>query len=140
MKDRICVLILNYGGPRNEDEVYPYLLELFNDPFIFQYPQFLWKRISKRLAKKRTPKLIGIYKEIGRFSPIWEETEKQARALSNALGETPVFVGMRYFPEELKETAKKSLMEVLKKSFCFHSILKNLRRRPPQQLKQQQDI
>jgi ferrochelatase len=107
MESKNCVWLLNYGGPRKEDEVYPYLLELFNDPFIFQYPQFLWKRISKRIAKKRTPKLIEIYKEMGRFSPIWEETEKQANALSKALNLTPVFVGMRYFPEELKATAEK---------------------------------
>jgi protoporphyrin/coproporphyrin ferrochelatase len=101
------VLLLNYGGPRSEEEVYPFLEELFNDPFIFKYPSWVRKMLAKKIAKKRSPKLIAIYEEMGGYSPIWEETDKQASALGKLLGkEYRVFTSMRYFPGDLEKTAR----------------------------------
>lgn len=100
------VLLLNYGGPRAEEEVLPFLEELFNDPAMFRYPGWIRKRVARYAAGRRAPKLSAVYREMGRFSPIWEETEAQASALRESLGENfGVFTGMRYFPEELDATA-----------------------------------
>jgi protoporphyrin/coproporphyrin ferrochelatase len=99
------VLLMNYGGPRSEEEVFPFLEELFNDPFIFNYPGWLRKRLAKFMARRRSGKLISIYKAMERFSPIWEETEAQAKALQRLLGDDcEVFTGMRYFPDDMKKT------------------------------------
>lgn len=108
MAKRVAVWLLNYGGPRCKEEVYPFLLELFNDPFIFPYKKFYFKYVARYIAKKRTPKLIEIYEKMGRFSPIWEETEKQASCIrENMPSNVEIFTGMRYFVKELKETGEK---------------------------------
>lgn len=101
------VLLLNYGGPRDESEVYPFLRELFSDPALFRYPEWIRKRLSKYLARRRMPVTTSIYNEMGRFSPIWDETTSQAEALQSALGENyRVFTGMRYFPGDLQKAAR----------------------------------
>jgi len=101
------VLLLNYGGPRSEEEILPFLEELFSDPFIFKFPGIIRRPFSRFLARRRAPKLASIYGSMGRFSPIWEETARQAEALREALGPAyKVFTGMRYFPSELDRTAE----------------------------------
>lgn len=101
------VLLLNYGGPRSDDEVLPFLEELFSDPAIFRYPSWLRKRVARFAARRRAPKLSSAYREMGRFSPIWDETEAQASALREELGEGfGVFTAMRYFPREMDLTAR----------------------------------
>ena len=104
------VLLLNYGGPRNEAEVFPFLQEIFGDPALFRYPAWIRKRLAHHLAARRTPVTVSIYREIGRYSPIWEETGDQARALQSALGGGyRVFTGMRYFPEDMRNAAREIL-------------------------------
>ncbi len=104
------VLLLNYGGPRNEAEVFPFLQEIFGDPALFRYPAWIRKRLARHLAARRTPVTVSIYGEMGRYSPIWEETGNQARALQSALGDGyRVFTGMRYFPDDMRNAARNIL-------------------------------
>ncbi len=58
------VLLLNYGGPRNEAEVFPFLQEIFGDPALFRYPAWIRKRLARHLAARRTPVTVSIYGEM----------------------------------------------------------------------------
>jgi ferrochelatase len=74
---------MNLGGPRNSDEVYPFLHRLFADPDIIPLP---WqKTIAPWIARRRTPKIIKQYNQIGGGSPIRTWTERQGALLSELL-------------------------------------------------------
>jgi ferrochelatase len=83
------VVLCNFGGPTTAAEVEPFLIRLFEDPFIIRAPlgTFLRGKLARRIAKKRVSKSIEEYKQIG-FSPINKHTEFQARALEKKLRET----------------------------------------------------
>jgi ferrochelatase len=85
---KIAVFLLNLGGPRNLDEVEPYLFELFSDPLLISAPFGPFRPLVARLISHfRAPSSAEKYALIGGRSPLVEETEKQARALSAALGD-----------------------------------------------------
>lgn len=73
------VFLFNFGGPETEADVEPFLLKLFEDPFIIRAPigQFFRNLLARRIARKRAPKAAAEYKEIG-FSPINGFTKDQA--------------------------------------------------------------
>ena len=80
------VVLCNFGGPTKADEVEPFLMRLFEDPFIIRVPlgpKFrTW--LARRISKKRAPKAAEEYEKIG-FSPINRMTEIQARLLETEL-------------------------------------------------------
>jgi ferrochelatase len=83
-----AVFLLNLGGPRNLDEVKPYLYELFSDPLLISAPFGPLRPVIARLISHfRAPSSAEKYALIGGKSPLVEETEKQARALAAALGD-----------------------------------------------------
>jgi ferrochelatase len=74
-----AIVLLNLGGPANQEEVQPFLLRLFADREIIQLP---WQSVlGPFIAKRRTPKVQGLYQTIGGGSPIKMWTEKQAAGL-----------------------------------------------------------
>lgn len=84
---KTAVFLMNLGGPRNLEEVEPYLRDLFNDPLIISAPfgpfrPFMAWLISHFRAKSSGEK----YALIGGRSPLVEGTEAQARALREVLG------------------------------------------------------
>ncbi|HYG67964.1 MAG TPA: ferrochelatase [Anaeromyxobacteraceae bacterium] len=82
-----AVFLMNLGGPRNLEEVEPYLYELFSDPFVITAPLGpLRKLLAKVISKSRAPSSAEKYQLIGGKSPLVEGTEAQARALAAALG------------------------------------------------------
>ncbi|HEY7724303.1 MAG TPA: ferrochelatase [Anaeromyxobacteraceae bacterium] len=82
-----AVFLLNLGGPRNLDEVEPYLYELFSDPLVVDAPLGpLRKVLARIIARRRAPSSREKYRLIGGRSPLVEGTEAQARALAAALG------------------------------------------------------
>jgi ferrochelatase len=76
------IVLCNFGGPTKAEEVEPFLIKLFEDPFIIRAPlPAKWRaRLARRIARKRAPKSTAEYAEIG-FSPINKTTEIQARYL-----------------------------------------------------------
>ncbi len=80
------VFLFNFGGPEKEADVYPFLLKLFEDPFIIRAPigKTMRKFLARRIAKKRAPKAAHEYAKIG-FSPINSFTNDQAAHLEYAL-------------------------------------------------------
>ena len=87
--DRVGVVMMNLGGPMKEEDVEPFLYNLFMDPAIIDIP--LPKRprhwLSSLIASKRSKSVGEDYKLIGGNSPINRLTREQAEALEGRLNE-----------------------------------------------------
>jgi protoporphyrin/coproporphyrin ferrochelatase len=82
-----AVFLMNLGGPRNLDEVEPYLYELFSDPLVITAPLGPFRPLlAKLISRTRAPSSAEKYALIGGKSPLVEGTEAQGRALAGALG------------------------------------------------------
>lgn len=92
-------LIVNFGGPRNLEEISPFLQELLCDRDVIRtrYPQFLHKTLFCWVAKKRAKKIAPDYEKIGGRSPLFFDTEAIAQELASRLGAT-VHTFHRYLP------------------------------------------
>ncbi|EQA46489.1 ferrochelatase [Leptospira broomii serovar Hurstbridge str. 5399] len=90
MKNRL--LLLNLGGPRSAAEIPKFLLDLFEDPFVFDLslPEFLRKWIAKKIAVSRAKTVAETYASMGfgGGSPLVSETENQANELRKLLEES----------------------------------------------------
>ncbi|HSM92235.1 MAG TPA: ferrochelatase [Anaeromyxobacteraceae bacterium] len=106
-----AVFLLNLGGPRNLAEVEPYLYELFSDPLLISAPFGPFRPLIARLISHlRAPSSSEKYGLIGGRSPLVEETEKQARALSAALGDGyTVHLAMRAGHPSTEEGVREAL-------------------------------
>ena len=78
-KPRTGIVMLNLGGPATLDDVGPFLLELFADREIIQLPFQRW--LGPFIARRRTPRVRGLYAAIGGGSPILRYTEAQGRGM-----------------------------------------------------------
>jgi ferrochelatase len=78
-KPKTGIVMLNLGGPATLDDVQPFLLELFADREIIQLPFQRW--LGPFIARRRTPKVRGLYANIGGGSPILRYTEAQGRGM-----------------------------------------------------------
>lgn len=76
---KTAIVMLNLGGPASLDDVEPFLLELFADREIIQLPFQRW--LGPFIARRRTPKVRGLYASIGGGSPILRYTEAQGRGM-----------------------------------------------------------
>lgn len=106
--DTIGYLVVNFGGPRNLQEVEPFLKALLTDQDVVRtgMPQAVHNIFFRRVARKRAVQVVEQYREIGGGSPIYEDTEKVAKALSDRL-HAPVVTFHRYLPLTHAETFKK---------------------------------
>lgn len=99
-------LLVNFGGPRNLEEVPSFLQELLCDPDVIRTP--LPRRLNhwlfSQIAKKRSVKVSEDYELIGGGSPIYFDTENLAKALREKL-QAPIYTFHRY----LKATHTSSL-------------------------------
>lgn len=95
------VILLNMGGPERLEDVRPFLYNIFSDREIIRLgPAFLQKPIAWYIARKRAPKSMDIYRQIGGGSPITKITRQQQDALEKALsgdGDFMVTTAMRYW-------------------------------------------
>ncbi|GLQ04939.1 ferrochelatase [Sneathiella chinensis] len=100
---RKAVVLFNLGGPDNLNAVEPFLFNLFNDPAIIRLPKPVRFLIAKLISKRRAPIAQEIYRKMGGASPLLDETDRQAKALSEQLAtnldgdQYQVFVAMRYW-------------------------------------------
>ena len=98
---RISVLLFNLGGPKNPDDVKPFLYNLFRDKYIIGLPFGIRQGVASMIASRRAPEARKNYAHMGGGSPILRETEAQAQALETYINshtkglETRVFIGMR---------------------------------------------
>src|SRR5829696_358600 len=73
------IVMMNLGGPATLDDVEPFLLEIFADREIIQLPLQRW--LGPFIARRRTPKVRGLYAAVGGGSPILRYTEAQGRGM-----------------------------------------------------------
>jgi ferrochelatase len=112
-----AVILFNLGGPDGLDAVKPFLFNLFYDKNIITIPNTMRFFLAKFISGQRAPIAAEIYKQIGNKSPILEQTEKQARALEDALNKPiaanpslttyKTFIAMRYWHPFSYETVTK---------------------------------
>ncbi|MGL5626073.1 MAG: ferrochelatase [Candidatus Rhabdochlamydia sp.] len=93
-------LIINFGGPRDLEEVEDFLKELLTDREVIRtpFPSFIHRLLFTRIAKKRALKVIPEYAKIGGKSPIYEDTEKMAATLRQYI-QAPILTFHRYLPK-----------------------------------------
>ncbi len=99
VKKKQGLLIVNFGGPRNLKEVAPFLQALLCDQEVLRtpFPKWLHYLIFSRVANKRAKTIAADYQAIGGKSPIYDDTEKVAKALRQILP-YPVCTLHRYLP------------------------------------------
>ncbi|MDX2103104.1 MAG: ferrochelatase [Alphaproteobacteria bacterium] len=97
---RTAVVVFNLGGPDSPDAVQPFLFNLFNDPAIIRAPGPVRWALAHLISRRRAPIAREIYATIGGRSPLLENTQAQAQALTSALtdlGEVKTVIAMRYW-------------------------------------------
>lgn len=102
---RRAVVLMNLGGPDSPRAVRPFLVNLFSDPAIIPLPAILRLPLARLIAWRRTRVARDIYDHMGGGSPLLANTQAQAAALEQVLGdEYRCFVAMRYWHPSTKET------------------------------------
>ncbi|MEO0853566.1 MAG: ferrochelatase [Cyanobacteria bacterium J06648_11] len=113
------ILLLNLGGPETQEDVKPFLYNLFADPEIIRLPiPWLQKPLANFIATMRSEKSKRNYAEIGGGSPLRRITEEQADALQANLSDrgldVPIYIAMRYwhpFTEDVVQQLKSDDIE-----------------------------
>ena len=82
-KVKTGIVMMNLGGPATLDQVEPFLLELFADREIIQLPLQSW--LGPFIARRRAPKVRGLYASIGGGSPILRYTRAQGQGMVERL-------------------------------------------------------
>ncbi|MEK6776300.1 MAG: ferrochelatase [bacterium] len=111
MTDKTAVILLNLGGPENEEQIRPFLLRLFSDRDIIRLP--MQPLLSRLIVHFRSPKVIENYRKIGGGSPLLKITMAQAETLEAALHErgldAHVLVAMRYTAPRSDDAVREAL-------------------------------
>jgi protoporphyrin/coproporphyrin ferrochelatase len=99
VRPKVAVVLFNLGGPDRPEAIWPFLLNLFNDPAILRVPFFLRPLLAWRIAGARLKPARASYAILNGRSPLLELTQQQAAALEAELSEVEVrcFVAMRYW-------------------------------------------
>lgn len=95
------ILLVNFGGPRNLDEIYPFLQSLLTDREVIRssIPDPFYNLLFSFIAKKRSKKVRGEYEYMGGCSPIYGDTEAVALQVKSLLENPPLLTFHRYIPE-----------------------------------------
>jgi ferrochelatase len=101
-RKRLGVVLFQLGGPDSLEAVEPFLVNLFSDPDIIDFPfaRLARQPLARLVARNRAAKVREHYAKIGGASPIIELTKRQAGALDRELSvhvAARVFVAMRYW-------------------------------------------
>ncbi len=97
--DPAAYLLVNFGGPRSLEEVFPFLRTLLCDQEVIRsgLPGWMHRWLFSRIAKKRSLKVTKDYASIGGKSPLYEDTEWLCTQLSERW-RCPVWAFHRYLP------------------------------------------
>jgi protoporphyrin/coproporphyrin ferrochelatase len=102
-----ALILVNFGGPRDLDEVASFLKELLCDQDVIRtgFPKLLHNLLFSKIAKKRAKVIKDDYDEIGGKSPIYFDTENLRNYLEKEF-KLPVFTFHRYLPKTHHEFLK----------------------------------
>lgn len=103
------ILLVNFGGPRDLEEIPFFLTELLCDRDLIRtrYPAFFHNWLFSKIARKRAHKVREDYEGIGGRSPIYFDTEEIRDLISQKTG-----VNVATFHRYLPKTHKKTLADI----------------------------
>jgi len=114
-KQKLAVVLMNLGGPDSPQAIRPFLYNLFSDPAIIPWSNPFRSLLAWVISRNRSKKAEKIYGVLGGQSPLYENTQKQAKALKIALNEEfsdfeiQIFIAMRYWHPFISEAKKEVL-------------------------------
>jgi protoporphyrin/coproporphyrin ferrochelatase len=118
------IVLLNMGGPETLDDVGPFLSNLFADRELLTLP--FQDLLGQFIAKRRTPKVRGLYDAIGGGSPILTWTRLQAQgmverldALSPETGPHKAYVAFRYTAPSADEALRQMAADGIERAIAF---------------------
>jgi ferrochelatase len=118
------IVMMNLGGPANLDEVEPFLLELFADREIIQLPFQSW--LGPFIARRRAPKVRGLYQKIGGGSPILRYTQAQGEGmvarldrLSPETAPHGFYVAFRYVQPKSEDALRAMARDGVRRAVAF---------------------
>ncbi|WP_370903071.1 ferrochelatase [Cronobacter sakazakii] len=108
------VLLVNLGTPQapTPAAVKRYLKQFLSDRRVVDVPRFIWWPLLRGvILPLRSPRVAKLYKSIWmeEGSPLMVYTRRQEKALSAALGDVPVALGMSYGQPSLDSAVQKLL-------------------------------
>ena len=109
MARRIAIVLFNLGGPDGQEDVKPFLRNLFRDPAIIGAPGPVREALAWFISTTRAKSAKANYALMGGGSPLDPETKKQSTALTAALksalpgDEIRCFIAMRYWHPFVEE-------------------------------------
>lgn len=123
-KVKTGIVMMNLGGPATLDEVEPFLLELFADREIIQLPFQRW--LGPFIARRRAPKVRGLYEKIGGGSPILRYTRAQGQGMVERLdrlspGSAPhgFYVAFRYIQPKSEDALRAMAADGVERAVAF---------------------
>lgn len=118
------IVLMNLGGPKDLDDVQPFLLELFADREIIQLPA--QDVLGPFIAKRRTKSVQSNYRDIGGGSPILAWTAEQGRGMCERLDRlSPVsaphrfYVAFRYIEPTSEDALKAMQRDGVRRAVAF---------------------
>lgn len=118
------IVMMNLGGPRDLDEVEPFLLELFRDREIIQLP--MQSVLGPFIAKRRVKSVQANYQDIGGGSPILDWTEKQGEGMCRILDELSpetaphkFYVAFRYALPKSEDALRQMQADGVRRAVAF---------------------
>ena len=110
-KKSVGVVLFQLGGPDSLESIEPFLLNLFRDPDIIDFPfaKIAREPFARLISSSRAKRVRHHYAQLGGKSPILEFTQRQAAALQVVLRticEAEVHIAMRYWHPYTKEAVR----------------------------------
>lgn len=111
-RKKVAIVLFNLGGPDCQEDVRPFLRNLFSDKAIIGLPAIFRLPLAWLISTLRAPKSKPLYTLMGGGSPLLANTKIQANALQDELQlrfediEIKTFIAMRYWKPFCKQTAK----------------------------------
>ncbi|KAG1151522.1 hypothetical protein G6F37_006723 [Rhizopus arrhizus] len=123
-KPPTAVVLTNMGGPKTLDDVQGFLLNLFSDRDIMQFP--MQSMAAKFISTRRTPQIKEQYDAIGGGSPILYWTRKQGEAMEKILDEISPetaphkhYIAFRYVEPFTKTALEEMKADKVKRAILF---------------------
>lgn len=120
VKQKTGLLIVNFGGPRDLNEIPSFLTSLLCDKDVVRtsLPYPLHRYLFTRIAKKRSKKVALDYQSIGGKSPIYDDTESVAKKLREILP-LEIHTFHRYLPQTHSQFIRTLLISEVEKWIIF---------------------
>ncbi|XP_059171681.1 ferrochelatase, mitochondrial-like isoform X2 [Physella acuta] len=118
------IMMMNLGGPENQQEVHDFLLRLFMDKDLIPLPA--QSQLAPMIAKRRTPRIQAQYAKIGGGSPIKRWTQLQGQGMveildkiSPASAPHKFYIGFRYANPLTEDTIEQMTEDGIQHAIAF---------------------